>query len=318
MKAVMVLNDFWSWSGGMAQYRAWANSDTIPYPPPVANGDWNTFQAYSAGFYNNKKANKIFQQFLKAVISRENSYTGKQYKDDPTIMSWELGNEPRGFTNIPAYQGWIKKTAKFIKSHDKNHLVSIGSEGNTANQFAGTNFGEDHKSKFIDYTTIHIWVQNWSWFDPKKGEEGLPEALKKAKAYLKEQLEVAKELNKPLVVEEFGIARDTGSFESASTTHIRDEYFRELFDYMYSLAKEEKVMAGANFWSWGGEGRPTVAGGAWSEGDDLIGDPPHEEQGWYSVYDSDSSTIAIIQKYATLFKQLNSTEEKEKVSENKN
>jgi mannan endo-1,4-beta-mannosidase len=38
----------------------------------------------------------------------------------------------------------------------------------------------------------------------------------------------------------------------------------------------------------------------WTQGDDFIGDPPHEPQGWYSVYDKDNSTLEIIKKYATM------------------
>lgn len=43
------------------------------------------------------------------------------------------------------------------------------------------------------------------------------------------------------------------------------------------------------FWAWGGASRP---------GDDWLGDPPHETPGWYSVYDIDESTIAIIASHA--------------------
>jgi mannan endo-1,4-beta-mannosidase len=37
----------------------------------------------------------------------------------------------------------------------------------------------------------------------------------------------------------------------------------------------------------------------WKLKDDFIGDPPHEAQGWYSVYDTDSTTIKIIKEYAS-------------------
>jgi mannan endo-1,4-beta-mannosidase len=57
-------------------------------------------------------------------------------------------------------------------------------------------------------------------------------------------------------------------------------------------------MAGVNFWAWGGEGRPAVPKGMWKLGDNFIGDPPHEPQGWYSIFDTDSSTIRIIKEYA--------------------
>lgn len=33
--------------------------------------------------------------FLQTVLNRYNSFTGIHYKDDPTIMAWELMNEPR-------------------------------------------------------------------------------------------------------------------------------------------------------------------------------------------------------------------------------
>ena len=47
-------------------------------------------------------------------------------------------------------------------------------------------------------------------------------------------------------------------------------------------------------WAWGGEGRPRKAGGYWRPGDDMIGDPPHEAQGWYSIFDSDVSTLKLL------------------------
>ena len=72
MKAVVVLNDFWPWSGGMAQYVAWSQKTPIPYPPPAANGDWDTYQKYSARFYKDKKAVKWFRDFVRTIVRRKN------------------------------------------------------------------------------------------------------------------------------------------------------------------------------------------------------------------------------------------------------
>jgi mannan endo-1,4-beta-mannosidase len=36
----------------------------------------------------------------------------------------------------------------------------------------------------------------------------------------------------------------------------------------------------------------------WQKGDQLTGDPPHEPQGWYSVYNTDSTTQRLIRDYA--------------------
>ena len=34
----------------------------------------------------------------------------------------------------------------------------------------------------------------------------------------------------------------------------------------------------------------------------YLADPPHEPQGWYSVFDSDASTQAVIRNYASAVK----------------
>jgi mannan endo-1,4-beta-mannosidase len=45
----------------------------------------------------------------------------------------------------------------------------------------------------------------------------------------------------------------------------------------------------------------------WSPGDDLIGDPPHERQGWYSIYNTDLTTHDVIKKYTNLMNSLRVT-----------
>jgi mannan endo-1,4-beta-mannosidase len=35
-----------------------------------------------------------------------------------------------------------------------------------------------------------------------------------------------------------------------------------------------------------------------------VADPPHEPQGWYSVYNSDTSTLAVVQRLARLMSDL--------------
>ena len=57
--------------------------------------------------------------------------TGVAYKNDPTILAWETGNE------LGAYRlgegappaSWTSTIALYIKSIDKNHLVIDGSDG---------------------------------------------------------------------------------------------------------------------------------------------------------------------------------------------
>lgn len=300
MKAVVCLNNFWPWSGGMAQYLVWNGEDSIPYPPPHPGGSWEGYQKFTAKFYSNSSAIKDFNKHIKQIINRKNSLNGIKYTDDPTIMTWELANEPRGINATKAYQEWIKETTALIKKLDPDHLVTLGSEGYTPfPKNNGMDFKQDHNYENVDYTCIHIWIENFGWYDPENPENTYDESLRKAKEYLQKQTKEAQELNKPLVLEEFGIARDLRSYDTSSTTIQRNHYYHTMFNEIYEMALNEKAVAGCNFWAWAGDGRPSSTEGVkWVENDDFIGDPPHELQGWYSIYNSDKITIAIIQEYA--------------------
>ncbi len=181
-------------------------------------------------------------------------------------------------------------------------MVSIGHEGSMAqhNQTPILSYKKLHRSKNIDYLTIHIWPQNWGWYDP-----AMPQTLKTAKkntaSYLKQHIKIAKQLKKPLVLEEFGLARDSGSYAVNSSTEDRDSYYEYIFDWINTEIKAKSLLVGCNFWAWAGMGKPSHPKSIWKKGDDLIGDPPHEYQGWYSVYNTDSSTINLLKRYADRF-----------------
>lgn len=61
--------------------------------------------------------------------------------------------------------------------------------------------------EFIDYATLNIWPRNWGWFNPTKPET-YAEAERKARQYFLQHAKEALALGKPLVLEEFGPARD--------------------------------------------------------------------------------------------------------------
>jgi len=213
-------------------------------------------------------------------------------------MAWQLANEPEGSNNVANYRIWLHETAKFIKTLDSNHLISIGSEGNTPSPENVTDFEKDHDSPYIDYLTFHLWVQNWDWYDPIHPKETYSKALEKANEYINTHVRTAQKLNKPIVLEEFGISRDENNYDSNSSVRIKNQYYASIFKKIDVLSKSIPEVSGVNFWAWSGEGRPKTPRSIWRTGDDFTGDPPHEFQGWYSVYDTDKNTIRVIKKYA--------------------
>ncbi len=304
MTAIVVLNNYWPWSGGMAQYVNWNTGDSIQYPPPHGKWTWDDYQRYAARFYTIPKAVEQYLSAVKQVVERKNTVNGKLYKTDPVIMAWELANEPRGNNQAAAMQAWIDQSAAFIKGLDSIHLITTGAEGYTpAPESAGTDFVKMHSGKNIDYTVAHIWIQNWSWYDPQKHDSTYPGAVANMKAYLLKHAEEAKKMGKPFVLEEFGIMKDSGSFEPSATTLHRDAYYSTVFEEVYQLALQGKA-SGVNFWAWAGEGRPAKPGTMWQKGDPFTGDPPHEPQGWYSVYDRDTATHKVIREYAVKLQQV--------------
>jgi mannan endo-1,4-beta-mannosidase len=280
MQAVMVLNNYWHWSGGMAQYVSWHEETSIPYP-----GDWFAFMAYSARFYACAECQAWYRNHIEAIVNRTNPYTGLKYRDDPAIFSWELANEPRRYPDE-----WIDETAAYIKSLDPNHLVTTGSEGTPP--WERQSFRETHNGPDIDYTTIHIWPQNWGWYDPSNPSSYLA-AEARARDYFQDHAADAAALGKPLVLEEFGLARDWEPlhdiYDPDSPTTYRDRFYVAMFDEVYASASSGGPAAGDNFWAWAGQAR---------SGDDWMGDPPHETPGWYSVYDTDVATLAVISTHA--------------------
>lgn len=301
MKAVMVLGNFWTWSGGFPQYLKWSGQGAIPFPQNPKYS-WQNFSDYSKQFYFNEKAQEMMNNHIKKTVNRKNSINGKVYKEDGTIMAWQLANEPRGYDVQEEFRAWTTTTAAFIKSLDNNHLVCLGTEGNTSGEAAGVNVLLDNDNPNIDYITMHIWAQNWGWFNPTQGEEEYEEAIKKVDQYIEDHIVVAKKLNKPIVLEEFGIARDSLSFNPTATTKWRNRFYTHLFENVTTSIKEGNRVKGLNFWTYSGEAKPPRPGEYWKKGDVILGDPPHELQGWYGVYNTDKSTLDIVKKSANKVK----------------
>lgn len=285
---IYMLNNFWQWSGGFAQYIAWADGGPIPYPPPMPNGSWDRFQRSNGTFYKNAKAMELYDNYIKFLVP--------QLKSNPTVI-WELANEPRGMTNIPAFHQWVDKTARLIKSLAPSQLVTTGSEGLTGTpQYAGVDPVTDHESAAIDFICFHMWAENWNWVHGDSIPTGYPKALDLAKKYITKHAELASKVGKPLLLEEFGFPRDGGSFDPASPTTFRDQYFQQVYALVASLIPTSP-MAGIMPWAWGGAERPPRPGDFWKPGDPFIGDPPHEKQGWYSIYDKDT-TLKLIAEWS--------------------
>ena len=300
MYAVLFLNNSWEWSGGYSQYLYWAGHGEVPMPNVAG---WDAFSNYVAQYAKSEKAHHLFRDHITHVVNRVNRYTGKKYSEDPAIMSWQIGNEPRPFgeDNKKSFAAWIADCAALIKSMDSNHLVSIGSEGMAGCEGDLSLWTSIHADANVDYTTIHIWPNNWGWIDKKDIPGTIGQAIENTCSYIDMHVQEAFKINKPLVLEEFGLPRDSVKFTSNTSTVQRDRYYRAVFDIVEKHAAEKGVFQGCNFCAWGGFAEPQHL--FWQRGDDYMGDPGQEEQGLNSVYATDS-TINMIKEAVSDINQI--------------
>ena len=288
MQAVLYLNNSWEWSGGYGQYLEWATGEKALIP--LIDG-YRPFMQQMRKFQTSAPSQELFYNHVRAIVGRTNSVTGKPYKEDPAIFSWQIGNEPRCFSDDPeirdGFIGWLTETARLIKELDPNHLVSTGNEG-----FMGCEQDMELLERVnaipgVDYMTIHIWPYNWSWVHAESLREELEYAMSQTGEYIGKHQEIARKYGLPVVAEEFGFPRDGFNPSRDASTSARDSY------YAYVFSQVGGGLQGANFWGWSGFALPRSE--QWERGDDYTGDPAQEAQGLNGVYITDT-TVDIVRE----------------------
>ena len=205
-------------------------------------------------WYTSADCRGYVKDFITKVVTRKNSITGVAYRDDPTIFSWNLLNEPRcKYCGPEAVTEWYHDIAAHIKSVDPNHLVTTGEEGffDESSKYAaadptdgnlwgprsGQDFVANHDSPDIDYAVIHLWPNNWAALDIDFG-----------KTWVSSHVRAAQELGKPLVVEEFGKAVS----DENQIASVRNPWYSLVYDAAARSIASGGPLRGAMFWLWDG------------------------------------------------------------------
>ena len=119
IRLIITLANSWPDYGGVPQYLRWAGH----------------FRAGVYGatdrFYADPGARAAFRAHIERLLRRTNMVTGVPYRDDPTILAWELMNESRVETTqgAAARRAWIAEMATLVHEVDPHHLVMSGVSG---------------------------------------------------------------------------------------------------------------------------------------------------------------------------------------------
>jgi mannan endo-1,4-beta-mannosidase len=194
LKLVIPFVNNWREFGGMDQYVRWRGGQ------------------YHDDFYTDPLIRQWYKNWISQVLNRVNTLTGVKYKDDPTIMTWELANEPRciGSGDYPRSPNctaqtlvdWARDVSAFVKSIDRNHLVSVGDEGfycdpQSTDWLENCNEGVDTlaftRIKDVDVMSLHLYPDHWGK-DVNWGTQ-----------WIRRHVRDARRLGKAVMLGEFGI-----------------------------------------------------------------------------------------------------------------
>jgi mannan endo-1,4-beta-mannosidase len=207
IRLIIPFTNNWNNFGGMDQYVRWAGDDE------------------HADFYTDPVINGWYKNWISTLLNRTNSISGVKYKNDPTIMAWELANEPRctsagaypdGTCNTTIITNWARTMSDYVKTIDKKHLLSAGDEGffclpeakwTLTQKYGpsqyGAGLGEDCKDGIdtialaslpsMDMMSMHLYPDNWK------------ESTAWGTGWIKEHAAAAAKIGKPVYLGEFGL-----------------------------------------------------------------------------------------------------------------
>ncbi|XP_016703275.1 mannan endo-1,4-beta-mannosidase 2 [Gossypium hirsutum] len=234
--------------GGKTQYVKWAWQEGIG------------LSSSNDSFFFDPSIRKYFKNYVLDVLTRKNTITGIEYRNDPTIFAWELINEPRCMSDPSGdtLQEWIEEMTGFIKSIDKNHLLTIGLEGlygpkspkSAVNpgewaSTLGSDFVCNSNITNVDFTSVHIYPDHWFH------DLGFEEKQRYVSKWVRSHIEDCdEELKKPVMFTEYGLSNQNKDFQASQ----REQFYRTILDIIYKSAKKKGSGVGALVWQFLVEG----------------------------------------------------------------
>jgi mannan endo-1,4-beta-mannosidase len=140
LKLIIPFVNNWKDYGGMSAY--------LKYYGGLNNVDW----------YKSEACQTQYRKYINIVLGR--------YTNSTAIFAWELANEPRcQGCDTSVVTEWARKTSRYIKSQDPNHMVALGDEGmglrgDTTYPYEkseGVDFEKNLALPDLDFGTFHLY-----------------------------------------------------------------------------------------------------------------------------------------------------------------
>ena len=176
-----------------------------------------------------------FKEYIKSVLLRENTINGKIYKDDTTIMAWDIANEPAlQIFSDSELNSWLLDVTSYIKTLDDSHPVTIGIDtSRDIYNSDGPHYGALNIPD-LDFFSFHYNLPDYS-------------IVYEHLDLIKFRTEKFISMGKPVVLEEFGIG-------SQRVIDTEEEGTLDNWLLAYKQQMNTVFSSGASvamFWGWG-------------------------------------------------------------------
>lgn len=212
VRLLLSLGNFWGDYGGVPQYLRWHG-----LPPDRTDA-----------FFTAPSVVAHYAEHLEALLTRRNPRTGLTWGEDPTVLGWELMNEPRAGGATVA---WVEALAPVVRRAAPRQLLCTGGEGRAEDDFAGA-------LQSVDLASIHLYPEEWRWPPGQAEAAGV--------RWIQDHAERASAAARPLLVGEFGLKnRGLGLAER-----------RRVYRAWLEAARRHPSVAGVCSWSFSTDDRP--------------------------------------------------------------
>jgi mannan endo-1,4-beta-mannosidase len=139
IKLILTLTNNWNpeRQEPSVSFKRWEQKNVV-LPRGYLSNDYGGIDLYDRNFVSNPTHDDFYTNPV--IISAFKNYTShvvQRYVNNPSVLAWELANDPRCSSNLPASStcntttitNWVAEIASFVKSLDSTHLVTAGDGG---------------------------------------------------------------------------------------------------------------------------------------------------------------------------------------------
>jgi mannan endo-1,4-beta-mannosidase len=216
LRLILPLVDFWNSYGGVRQWLLWNGiTDAVEGDPR---------------FFTDPRLRDHYAAHVAQLLGRKNPLTGVRWGDDPTVLAWELMNEPRG--DAYAIADWAVFAARAVRAVAQQ-LISAGEEGELES------FRRLLACPDINLASCHLYPEKTGVAPPLFQSTGV--------WFLESRAELARAAGKPLYVGELGLSNDGQPLATRRAIYRR-----------WLATVRESGLAGAAPWLFAYDSRPAA------------------------------------------------------------